>query len=160
PKTGSTWLAENLRRHPGLFVPVVKEVKYFSSLFRSVGLGWYLEQFAAGADRLRGEASPSYALLPVGRIRLIHRLLPRLRLVLLTRDPRGRAWSHAKHNHRYCEANFTGCEAPLAAVGDEQWLANFTQDWTLASGDYLGQLRRWLSVFPREQVFVGFYESI
>ena len=30
----------------------------------------------------------------------------------------------------------------------------------MASGDYLGQLRRWLSVFPREQIYVDFYESV
>ena len=38
--------------------------------------------------------------------------------------------------------------------------ANFQHDWPSASGDYLGQLRRWLSVFPRQQMYVGFYESI
>ena len=40
------------------------------------------------------------------------------------------------------------------------WRTNFTHPWPLASGDYLGQLRRWLSVFPRERFFVGFYEDI
>src|SRR5207244_924394 len=75
------------------------------------------------------------------------------------------------HNYRYREANFAerprcaGAEfeeppGGIDAVRDEQWCANFAHDWPLASGDYLGQLRRWLSVFPREQIHVGFYESI
>ena len=38
-KTGSTWLADNLRCHPQIFVPAVKEVKYFSSLFKWLNLG-------------------------------------------------------------------------------------------------------------------------
>jgi hypothetical protein len=162
PKTGSTWLAANLRCHPGVFVPGVKEVKYFSSLHKRLDLGWYLDHFAPAGGRRRGEASPSYALLPVAMIRLIRRLFPDLRLVFLLREPISRAWSHARHNHRYREANFSrpAGPAPLAAVSERQWRENFTHDWPLASGDYLGQLRRWLSVFPRERVYVGYYESI
>ena len=58
PKTGSTWLADNLRRHPQLFVPAIKELKYFSSFFKALDLGWYLDQFSPAQGRLKGEASP------------------------------------------------------------------------------------------------------
>jgi hypothetical protein len=160
PKTGSTWLADNLRRHPDIFVPSMKEIKYFSSFFKSLDLSWYLDQIAPGEGRIKGEASPSYALLPVERIQLIHWLMPDVKIIFLMRDPIGRAWSHAKHNHRYGEANFIGSSKAFAAVDDADWMKNFTHDWPLASGDYLGQLRRWLTVFPREQLYVGFYESI
>ncbi len=161
PKTGSTWLAANLRCHPQVYVPDFKEVKYFSSFWKWLDLGWYLDQFSPGADRrAKGEASPSYAVLPVAQIRLVRRLFPGVKVLFLMRDPVARAWSHARHNHRYREANFASCDADFAAVSDAQWCHNFTHDWPLAGGDYLGQLRRWLSVFPREQLFVGFYESI
>jgi hypothetical protein len=160
PKTGSTWLADNLRQHPQAFVPSIKEIKYFSSYFRSLDLSWYLDQLAPGAGRLKGEASPSYALLSVERIRLIRKLAPQVKLVFLMRDPIGRAWSHARHNHAHREANFSRCDGDFASVSDPQWLENFTHDWPLCNGDYLGQLRRWLSVFPREQIYIGFYESI
>jgi hypothetical protein len=160
PKTGSTWLAENLRCHPQLFVPAIKEVRYFSSYFKALDLGWYLGHFAPGAGRVKGEASPSYALLPVERIRLIRRIMPELKLIFLLRDPVARAWSHAKHTYRFGEANFASCSLPLEAVPYGQWQENFSHEWCLANGDYLGQLRRWLSVFPKEQVYVGFYESI
>jgi hypothetical protein len=160
PKTGSTWLADNLRCHPDVFVPPNKEVKYFSSWYRHLDLNWYLGQFVGGVGRIKGEASPSYALLPRERIRLVRRLLPDIKLVFLMRDPVARAWSHAKHCFRYREANFAASSADFAAVTDAEWRANFRHEWTLASGDYLGQLRRWRSVFPRGQMYVGFYESI
>jgi hypothetical protein len=156
PKIGSTWLAENLRCHPQVFVPAIKEVRYFSSYFKALDLGWYLGHFTPGADRLKGEASPSYALLPVEGIRLIRRLMPDVRLIFLMRDPVARAWSHAKHTYRFGEANFASCSLSLEAVPDDQWQENFRHEWCLAGGDYLGQLRRWLSVFPKEQVNVGF----
>jgi hypothetical protein len=76
------------------------------------------------------------------------------------RDPVARAWSHTRHTCRFREANFAGYGGGFAAATENQWRENFTHDWTLASGDYLGQLQRWLSVFPREQLHIGFYESI
>jgi hypothetical protein len=160
PKTGSTWIAANLRCHPRLFLPQSKEIKYFSSLFQWLDLSWYLDQFSAGIGRLKGEASPSYALLPTDRIRLLRTLRPDLKLIFLMREPISRAWSHAKHCHRFQEANFASCKAPFEAISENQWRENFSHDWPLAGGDYLGQLRRWLSVFPREQVYIGFYEDL
>lgn len=162
PKTGSTWLAKNLLHHPRLFIPELKEVKYFNSLFKWLDYGWYSAQFDKAGSRRSGEASPSYATLPQDSIQRLHTLFPDLKLVYLMRDPISRAWSHAKHNHKYREVNFSEIAsfADPSMVPEEQWRANFCNEWMLASGDYLGQLRRWLSVFPKNQVFVGFYESI
>jgi hypothetical protein len=160
PKTGSTWLADNLRRHPALFVPPLKELKYFSCFSSWLGLDWYLDQFADAAGRLKGEASPSYAALPDDRVRLVRDLMPDVKLVYLMRDPVARAWSHARHTFVYREGPFAGRSFPLEAVTDSRWRDSFRHPWLLASGDYLGHLRRWLNVFPRQQVFIGFYEDI
>jgi hypothetical protein len=159
PKTGSTWLAANLARHPEIFVPAIKEVKYFSN-YHWQDLSWYLGHFQDGQGCVKGEASPSYALLPRRTIQRIHALFPKIKLIFLMREPITRAWSHAKHNYKFGEANFQHCRAKLNHIANETWRENFTHDWPLASGDYLGQLRRWLSVFPTSQCFVGFYEMI
>ena len=160
PKTGSSWLATNLRCHPQVFVPCIKEIKYFSSLFRHFDLNWYLDHFHTAGSRRKGEASPSYALLPIKRIRLIRRLLPDVKLIFLMRDPVARAWSHAKHMFRFREANFAASTAAFEGITSDQWRENVLHQWSLANHDYLGQLRRWLSVFPREQFYLGFFESI
>src|SRR5258707_10240806 len=62
PKTASTWLADNLRHHPEIFVSARKEIKYFSAWFKRLDLNWYLRHFADGIGRVKGEASPDYAL--------------------------------------------------------------------------------------------------
>jgi hypothetical protein len=161
PKTGSTWLAANLAAHPALSLPPTKETRFFSSTWKWRDLDWYLSRFPIGsAETMRGESSPTYAILPVQTIRLLHSLVPDLKLIFLMRDPVARAWSHAKHTWRYKVRDFAGCTVPLQEVPDAAWHAAFRHDWTMASGDYLGQLRRWLSVFPREQLFVSFYERI
>ena len=136
PKTGSTWLADNLRRHPQLFVPAIKEVKYFSSLYQWLDYGWYCDHFNGAGPRQAGEASPSYASLPLADIRNIRRLLPDVKLVFLMREPVARAWSHAKHNRRYREANFADA-SDTETTNQDQWRANFVHDWPLVAGDYL-----------------------
>ena len=121
PKTGSHWLAANFSAHPEIFVPAVKEVKYFSSFHKWFDVSWYYDQFAPGLGKFKGEASPTYAFLPVERIQRIRDLMPAVKLIFLMREPMGRAWSHAKHNYRYREANFSNCTADFAAVSAEQW---------------------------------------
>ncbi|HEY3789288.1 MAG TPA: sulfotransferase [Urbifossiella sp.] len=159
-KTGSTWLADNLRCHPRIFVPGIKEVKYFSALYKWLDLKWYGAHFSPKPGQISGEASPSYAALPVESIRAIRDLMPDVKLLFLMRDPVSRAWSHAKHTHRYREAGFADCTKSLEQMTDAEWLAAFADDWPLANGDYLGQLRRWRSIFPADRLFVGFFEDI
>src|SRR6185437_8799685 len=159
-KTGSTWLADNLRRHPQLFVPRIKEVKYFSMLYQWLDLHWYGGHFPATAEQMAGEASPSYAALPLERIRAIRGLMPDVKLIYLMREPTARAWSHAKHLHRYRESIFENCTTPPEAMSEAEWKEAFAAEWPRASGDYLGHLRRWSSVFPADQMYIGFYESI
>jgi len=160
PKTGSTWLAANLRCHPRIFIPAIKELKYFSTYYRWLDLNWYARHFQPAGDRLKGEASPSYSVLPRRMIQSLRELIPEVKLIFLMRDPVARAWSHARHNWHHREANFRRRVGTFDTVADEEWRENFRHPWPLASGDYLGQLRRWLSVFPRRQIFVEFFERI
>src|SRR5438270_8427389 len=83
-KTGSTWLADNLRCHSQLMVPRAKEVKYFSSFYRWLDLDWYASHFEA-PGKIAGEASPTYAPLPLSRIRAIRDLMPDVKLIFLMR---------------------------------------------------------------------------
>ncbi|MFV1994794.1 MAG: sulfotransferase, partial [Verrucomicrobiales bacterium] len=121
-RTGTTWLHENLRSHPQLFLPKGKESYYFSTLgrpehpkFRYSELEDYLGAMDDGCrDRLRktahcllnfgqlyrpevrGEATATYAKLPGEVIAEICRINPEIKAVLMLRDPLERAWSHAK----------------------------------------------------------------
>ena len=84
--------------------------------------------------------------------------MPDLKVIFLLRDPAGRAWSHARHNWRHGEANFSGNRPHLEQITDADWRENFYHPWPSISGDYLGQIRRWRAFFPREQIHVGFFE--
>jgi hypothetical protein len=160
PKTGTTWLSVQLARHPGIFCPATKELRYFSFFRKFRGLAWYLSQFQEAGSRLKGEATPNYALLPTTTIRLIHDLRPDLKLIYLMRDPIERAWSNARWDHHLRIGSFASQGADLDDVTEAQWRECCLRPSIVLFGDYLGQLERWLQVFDRSQLFIGFTEQI
>lgn len=149
PRAGTGWLWSNLRRHPRVWTPPVKELHYFdrspeypstsflaprspiermrvpgyrrkflrrlrADLSRGTWdlvrwdlayfLGrcdddWYRSLFAPGEGRVRGEATPSYAILDAPDVERIATLFPRLRVVFVLRNPVERAWSHLRYRH-------------------------------------------------------------
>lgn len=160
PRTGTSWLWANLKCHPNIFMHEKKELKYFSSFNKMMhkDINWYLKFFEAGQGLTKGEASPSYSILPSQVMEFLKSINPNLKFIFLMRDPMERAWSHAKHNYRFREANFRFFDRDV--ISDSQWVENFLHEWPFSQGDYLGILRRWLFVFPKENFFVGFFDSI
>jgi hypothetical protein len=152
-KAGTTWLHENLRCHPELFLPEQKELHYFDWSFHRP-LHEYAARFEPGAGRLCGEITPGYSILEPARIRFVRRLLPELRLILLLRDPIQRAWSQALMNL------VTRPGRRFAELPEEEFIRHFESPRSMARGDYATILERWSDAFPSEQLFVGFFEEI
>jgi hypothetical protein len=159
PKCGTSWLHATLGQHPHIIV-VPEEVEYFSSRFDERSAEWYLglfdEQERAVAERkaapyVFGEKSARYCSLPRDRIRAVHALLPNVRLVLMTRDPVARHWSHAR---RYFSkprvAEREGGDA--LSVPRERLFDLFTKIRRL--GDFSAMIDGWTSIYPAERLLV------
>ncbi len=152
-KAGTTWLAWNLRRHPDIFMPKIKELHYFDHDFHKT-LRHYATNFEPGRGKAKGEVTPAYSFLPKGRIRFIRTIMPAVRLILIMRNPIDRAWSHAifelvtRQRRRFEE------------VTDSEFKTFFMSEPCVMRTDYPTILENWLSVFPREQLYLGFYEEI
>lgn len=163
-KGGTTTLQRLLEQHPDLFLPKQKELHYFS-LHYGKGEAWYRQQFAdARADQHCGEITPYYVFHPEAPAR-IHALLPKAKLILLLRDPVERALSQFAHSRRLGlepleleqalkaeEERLEGAEEVLAA--DDGCHRSHQEHSYLARSRYEIQLERWLSLFPREQLFL------
>ena len=152
-KSGTTWLYENLRQHPDLYLTREKEIEYFDHHFHR-SLNFYSEKFRAGTGKLKGEISPSYGYLHKSRIKFIRAILPDVKLIFLMRNPVERIWSHAfmslvKHTGR-----------ALDEVPDAEFYAYFKRSWVVRASNYPAMLDNWLSVFPREQMYLGLYDEI
>lgn len=164
-KGGTTSLHEYLADHPDIGGSFTKEVHYFS-LHSSRSLDWYRAHFPPpGRYQHVFESSPYYLFHPCcpGRIR---EALPDVKLIVLLRDPVDRAHSH--HNHERAlgfeslefgaaldreHDRLDGEEERLAA--DPRYCSFAHRHYSYAArGMYAKQLKRWLGVFPRQQMLI------
>jgi hypothetical protein len=171
-QSGTTWLYKNLARHPGVFVSDPKEIQYFTRKFHEWPLSQYAAVFADAGGRIRGEITPGYNVLRMDRIRYIRSILPDARLVLLIRNPVDRAWSAAR---RHCSQWAQILGKRFDELDDNVFYDYFRTEWLpffrpprrayhwepgLLQCHYSAQIDRWLSVYPAQQLFVGFFEEI
>jgi hypothetical protein len=126
----------------------------FRYLFGSWDDDWYATLFESAQSRLAGEITPAYSCLSEKAIAHIYTLMPEAKLILLLRDPVERAWSHAKMDLARASRRRTDTVSP------SEYIQHFNGFSSTLRGDYLGTMRRWLTYFPKDQLFVGYYDEI
>ena len=146
-KSGTTWLHSCLAEHPQIFMPITKELDFFSENF-TTGLDSYKRNFqAAQESQLKGEFSPSYGPHPLAAQRL-HGYNSNAKLIWMFREPVDRAYSH------YCMACRTQQQVlPLRDILDKN--SDFVR-----YGEYSSQVKRFLEFFPMEQHLFIDYQSL
>ncbi|RJP85118.1 MAG: hypothetical protein C4518_17320 [Desulfobacteraceae bacterium] len=102
-KSGTTWLADNLRNHPQIFIPEKKELIYFNKTMPhkpdiqnyryEKPVDWYHSFFEkATPGQIKGEFSPHYFTSPEA-VNKIHQYHPDIKLIAILRNPVERAFS-------------------------------------------------------------------
>jgi hypothetical protein len=176
PKAGTTGLYAALIRHPQLYLPPVKEPKFFLSDGRPARQGgpgdvqtyqehiWRRADYeglfdAAGPGQLCGEATPFYLYDRAAHER-IHRLVPEAKFILVLRDPVDRAysnWSHMWSAGLENEADFLAA----CAREPERIAAGWADIWHyLNLGRYGSQLAHLLRWFDRERMLIIRYRDL
>ena len=108
---------------------------------------WYAAIFAhAGPNQLAGEVTPEYALLPRAGLSHVRRLNPRMKAVLLLRDPIARSWSHL----RMLADGKDGFDLAAAAASAD----------ILARADYAATIRAWRDCFGAEALHIDTLDAI
>jgi hypothetical protein len=176
PKAGTTALHAALSRHPRLFLPAVKEPKYFLSDGPPPARGgpgdaqtyqehvWrradYEALFGPAPDgALLGEATPFY-LYDLDAQNRIERTVPKARLVVMLRNPVDRA--HSNWTHMWAAGLETERDFVRAcALEDERRSAGWAQFWHYVSlGRYGEQLEHLFRRTAREQVLLLRYRDL
>jgi tetratricopeptide (TPR) repeat protein/capsular polysaccharide biosynthesis protein len=162
-KCGTTSLHEYLKRHPKIFLPQRKELNFFIDRSFQHGKAWYLSHFPAITDEpgyYTGEASPNY-FDSVGAEQRIAEMFPAMKLIVLLRNPVDRALSAYHHRAKdgaetrpLREAIAAEIEELSALTEDELIQRSCGYQSTIFGGLYVYKLKRWLKVFPREQLLI------
>jgi Sulfotransferase domain len=174
PKCGTTALYEMLRRHPQIYMPEFKEPEFFASEMhvgpRPEHLPDTLEDYLAlfddaRADQLIGEASTSYLRSRTAAARIAE-VQPNARIVAILREPASFLRSvHLQYVQAVIETEYDLGEA-LALEEDRRQGKNLPRHglWPLSLQysehvRYVEQLRRYHSVFGKDNVLVLIYDD-
>jgi hypothetical protein len=176
-KCGTTAMYAMLRRHPQIYMPSLKEPRWFASDLRFPGQPGpanrlpqsyeeYLELFApAPPGTLAGEASPMY-LWSREAAANIAEVQPGARIIAILREPA--SFLHSLHNHwvlHHVEAERDLRAAislePARREGKQGPHPSYWPQALLYSDHvrYVEQLRRYEAVLPREQILVLIYDD-
>lgn len=160
-KAGTTSLHHYLGQHPDVFVAPTKETNFFaqeSALCfsgKTVSLPEeYAAQFAgATTQKAIGESSPAYLAVPTAPAR-IARMLPRVKLIAILRNPVDRAYSHYLMRRRQGRENRETFEEVLSEP-DRDPERSYTE-----RGFYGKCLTRYLKHFSKEKIKIFLYEDL
>lgn len=179
-RTGTSWLAYNLRLHPQIFIPKRKELYFFNKLtqpgsvnFTSARLEWYASQFSVklhqkmarrvrnlvqfGQSRetsmIKGDATATYAAMHEDLVREVALLSPDIRVVVGIRHPVKRAWSDVKRILNI------GSKEVLEHVGFDKFKKVCSSDYQLKCADFADHVALWRSALGDEQVAVIVFEQ-
>lgn len=150
-RCGTTWLYENLRSHPEIFMPETKEINFFSSINGNFDKGgdWYKDHFReAPQNGRRGEITPEYLLDPVAAQRIFDCLGP-VKLIAILRNPLHRAYSSYGRGLR--EGDWD--------VSFEEFIEE-NLDYCIDRGKYYELLQPYLRIFGKDNLLIRIYEDI
>jgi hypothetical protein len=176
-KSGTTALYAYLRQHPDVFMPEVKEPRFFAHnpddrtryagprahvLIDSVvkELAQYEALYArVSGERAIGDASPAYLPSPIAAER-ISDTVPDARIVAILRDPVERAYSNFIDNVQdgwEPERDFDRVLALQEQRRRERWWRKWDY---LGPGFYAEQLQRYFDTFDPKRIRVYLYEDL
>lgn len=158
-KAGTTALFDYLLDDPAYSLSKVKEVHFFddeSVNWAAPDYAPYHAQFDWERPAIRGEATPIYLYWPRS-LQRIGAYNPKVRLIVMLRDPVQRAWSHWRmETSRGVETRpFSWCirQGRARLFEGEPWGAHREFSY-VERGFYGEQIERLFSLFPREQVLI------
>ena len=172
PRSGTTTLYEELKRHPQIFMSSIKEPMFFavegaSEPFHSPkdnqgirDLEVYCSLFqGVRGEKAIGEASPLYLYSPKAPYRIKH-YIPNVKLIAILRNPVDRAYSHFLH-HRLLGYEGLADFREAVEAEEKREQMGWSPYWLYRKqGLYGEQLARYLSIFQSEKMKVFLFEDL
>ena len=172
PRAATTWLHKILSHHPDVFLPKEKELHFFNTkrvpkghnygliwsreyyfdLKSKHAWRWYALRFRNAGERIKGDITPEYCILPHHRIMRIKHYAPSAKIILLIRNPVDRAWSSVR--------KMLWKQRGLRAANFRDILGVATHPEILIRGAYRDIITNWSSIFSEQQMMYVFFDDI
>jgi Sulfotransferase domain len=172
---GTSSLFRYLMKHPQIDSPVDKEIHFFDLNYQK-GSDWYIQQFpffsnynndkkSSSKKMITGEASPYYIFHPLVAQR-VKQYCPKIKLIVLLRDPIARAISHYHHCVRFqleklplnqafkLEKDRLKGEIEKFKQDEYYYSYNHQHLAYISRGRYIKQLKHWRQYFSSEQFLI------
>ena len=162
-KAGTTTLHDILIQHPEIYLPEIKETKFFqdNSKYKK-GLNYYEKEFFGkwNGERAIGEIDPDYMYFEYVPERIYKHLGKDIKLIFMLRNPVDRAYSHYWMSYRrgYETETFErAIELEQERIKiDEFHRSHFSY---IDRGFYAKQIKRYLKLFPKENMLFIIFEE-
>jgi hypothetical protein len=174
-RSASTWLHSRLSQHPDVYLPDLKELHFFNEkrehapcdvsgaswtrpvyfdLENPAHWRWYSLQFLPGKNKVKGEITPDYSTLSLGRVDEVKKHLPDAKIILNIRNPIDRAWSGLRYSwQRHWDER-------LSPADVDRLMRAATHPERLLRGDYPLTLTNWEAHYPDAQRLYLLYDDI
>ena len=163
-KSGTTSLENYIAQHPQV-IPAIKKETHFWYRDFDKGTNWYLAHFPPipqSENFITGEATPNY-LENYQAAERIYNVFPQVKLLVILRNPIDRAFSQY---HHWMRLNWEDRPFELAINTELEILIKNPEkpqgdkNYWRQPGNYIGRgiyiefIKKWLAVFPREQLLI------
>jgi len=162
-KAGTTTLHDILMRHPEIYLPNIKETKFFQDNSKyEKGIKYYEKEFFGRwkGEKAIGEIDPEYMYFEYVPERIYNHLGKDIKIIFMLRNPVDRAYSHYWMSYRrgYETETFEKAielEAERIKI-DESYKNHFSY---IDRGFYAKQIKRYLKFFLRGNMFFIIFEE-
>ena len=158
PKCGTVWLVDTLKQHSKInyienpFFKEKHEIRFFSRNF-NFPIKKYFDAFKnKEKGHLYFEKSPDYSIMSTARIKLIKKLNPEIKIILIFRDPITRTYSHAKMDLIRTKG------LQINKENEHLFFKHYKN--TSQIYDYPSIIKKWESVFQKEALLYLSLEQI
>ncbi|MDH3256230.1 MAG: sulfotransferase domain-containing protein [Nitrospinota bacterium] len=150
-KAGTSWLHQQLYRHPQVFVPDRKEIHFFNRWYDK-GKEWYAGFFPSGGSeksyKAIGEFTPGYIFRENVPERIVEVLGTDVKFIVILRNPVDRLYSFYKM--KKVQADFKGRIEEFGNLDSK----------TFKRGLYAVQLKNYFRFFKKENFLILIYEEL
>ncbi|WP_020529662.1 sulfotransferase domain-containing protein [Flexithrix dorotheae] len=150
PRAGTTWIDNNIRCHPEIFMPKKKELHFFDRDFEK-GLAYYHSYFdTVTNEKVIGEATPSYLHKPGIAQKIYDTLGKDIKIIVSLRHPVDRLYS------RYWNAKSKFNENKNLTFEEK---IKSKQEF-ISEGLYASHLKKYYELFPAENILVLLFDDL